>query len=85
VFGGWDFTGSEADAMDLSSVGYARGVPMGGELRVAPAGKSPTLLIAAMRDPIGANLDRVQVVKGWVDPGGGAHERVYTSPIWYTP
>ena len=77
VFGGWDFTGSEADAIDLSSVGYARGVPMGGELRDAPAGKSPTLLIAAMRDPIGANLDRVQVVKGWVDSGGGTHERVY--------
>jgi hypothetical protein len=50
---------------------------MGGELGHAASGKAPTLLIAAMRDPIGANLDRVQVVKGWLDASGSTHERVY--------
>jgi hypothetical protein len=77
VFGGWDFGAADANAMDLASAGYARGVPMGGELSAAPNGKAPTLLIAAMRDPIGANLDRVQVVKGWVDAEGETHEHVY--------
>jgi hypothetical protein len=77
VFGGWDFAAGDADAMDLASIGYAGGVPMGGELGHAASGKAPTLLIAAMRDPIGANLDRVQVVKGWLDKDGNAQEKVY--------
>ena len=50
---------------------------MGGDLRQAPAGKAPTLLIAALRDPIGANLDRIQIVKGWLDARGEAQEKVY--------
>ena len=76
-FGGWDFDSSDARAGDLAMVGYAKGVPMGGDLRKAPAGKSPTFLVAALKDPIGANLDRVQVIKGWLDAKGETHEQVY--------
>jgi hypothetical protein len=60
-----------------ANVGYAKGVPMGGELRQSPAGKSPSFLVAALRDPIGANLDRIQIVKGWLDANGELHEKVY--------
>jgi hypothetical protein len=60
-----------------AQVGYTKGVPMGGDLRSAPAGKSPTFLVAALRDPIGANLDRYQIVKGWLDRNGNLHEKVY--------
>jgi hypothetical protein len=60
-----------------AAVGYQKGVPMGGDLSNAPSGKSPTFLVAAMKDPIGANLDRIQVVKGWVDKTGKTQERIY--------
>jgi hypothetical protein len=76
-FGGWDFESSDANTRQPAAVGYRKGVPMGGDLSNAPAGKSPTFLIAALKDPIGANLDRVQVVKGWMDSKGDVHERVY--------
>ena len=58
-------------------IGYAKGVPMGGELGAAPQGKSPTFLVAALKDPIGANLDRYQIVKGWLDADGKVQEKVY--------
>ena len=51
--------------------------PMGGELNKAPEGKSPTFMVYALRDPIGANLDRMQIIKGWQDVKGELHERVY--------
>jgi Protein of unknown function (DUF3604) len=54
-----------------------RGVPMGGDLTDAPAGKAPTFLVAALKDPIGANLDRYQIVKGWLDAQGAVHEKIY--------
>jgi len=73
-FGGYDF--SDADVKGLVANGYAKGVPMGGDLKAAPAGKPPTFLFAAMKDSLGANLDRVQVVKGWVDAGGKTHETI---------
>lgn len=76
-FGGWDFTPADTQASVPARVGYAKGVPMGGELSTAPAGKAPTFLVAAMKDPIGANLDRVQVIKGWLDAKGESHEKVY--------
>ena len=60
-----------------AEIGYSKGVPMGGELSSAPAGKSPRFLVAALKDPIGANLDRVQIIKGWVDSKGELQERVY--------
>ncbi|MCK6370079.1 MAG: DUF3604 domain-containing protein [Gammaproteobacteria bacterium] len=76
-FGGWDFTAADARTRSPAVAGYARGVPMGGDLRSAPAGKAPTFLVAALKDPIGANLDRIQVVKGWLDARGELHEQVY--------
>jgi hypothetical protein len=76
-FGGWDFESSDASTRQPAAVGYQKGVPMGGDLSNAPAGKSPTFLVAALKDPIGANLDRVQIVKGWQDGKGKLHERVY--------
>lgn len=77
VFGGFGFTADDARARDIGARGYAKGVPMGGDLAHAPTGKSPRLLIHAAKDPIGANLDRVQVVKGWVDKAGKPHEKVH--------
>ena len=77
VFGGFGFKAADARARDLAQVGYGKGVPMGGDLTAAPQGKAPSLLIHAVKDPIGANLDRVQVVKGWLDVSGATHEKVY--------
>ena len=77
-FGGWHYTSADAEAPDIAARGYGGGVPMGGILAAHPGGASaPTFLLAAQRDPLGANLDRLQVVKGWVDAEGIAHERVY--------
>ena len=76
-FGGWDFTGKDAARPDLAHAGYTKGVPMGGDLTQAPAGKSPVFLIHAVKDPDGANLDRTQVIKGWRDTQGGLHEKIY--------
>ncbi|MGZ8981462.1 MAG: DUF3604 domain-containing protein [Burkholderiaceae bacterium] len=77
VFAGFDFTGADLHRSDFARNGYAKGVPMGGDLKAAPAGKAPVLLIRAVRDVDGANLDRVQVVKGWLDAQGKTHEKVY--------
>ncbi|MEI1252205.1 DUF3604 domain-containing protein [Rhizobium aouanii] len=76
-FGGWDFESVDAQSRMPADVGYAKGVPMGGDLAAAPAGKVPTFLVAALKDPIGANLDRYQIVKGWLDKDGNAQEKVY--------
>lgn len=75
-FGGYDFGAADA-AGDLAANGYARGVPMGGDLPSARAGQVPTFLFAAMKDPDGANLDRFQIVKGWVDADGKSHEKIF--------
>jgi len=80
-FGGWDFTPEDANNRMPAAIGYARGVPMGGDLNHAPAGKSPTFLVAALKDPIGANLDRIQVIKGWLDAKGQVQEKVY-DVVW---
>ncbi|MDH5286884.1 MAG: DUF3604 domain-containing protein [Betaproteobacteria bacterium] len=77
VFGGFDFTAKDLERSDFAEQGYQRGVPMGGDLKAAPAGRAPTMLIRAMRDADGANLDRVQVVKGWLDAAGKTHEKIY--------
>jgi len=74
LFGGFDFSEADWDG-DWVRAGYTRGVPMGGELE--DRGNAPTFLISALKDPDGANLDRVQVVKGWVDSSGELQERVY--------
>jgi len=77
MFAGWDFKSNDAQSRDLVTIGYKKGVPMGGDLTTAPKGKSPTFLVSAMRDPDGANLDRIQMVKGWLDTKGAVHERIY--------
>ena len=76
-FGGWDFTKEDAQTRQPARIGYAKGVPMGGKLGSAPEGKSPTFLVGALRDPIGANLDRYQIIKGWIDAKGERKEKVY--------
>ena len=76
-FGGWDFEPEDAFSSELAAIGYRGGVPMGGDLVAAPRGKSPTFLIRATKDWDGANLDRVQVVKGWRTESGELDERVY--------
>nr|WP_261323054.1 DUF3604 domain-containing protein [Rhizobium leguminosarum] len=80
-FGGYDFTESDAQTRSPAIAGYTKGVPMGGDLGSAPDGKVPTFLIAALKDPIGANLDRYQIVKGWVDGKGEMQEKVY-DVVW---
>jgi hypothetical protein len=76
-FGGFDFDSKDAQDRMPARIGYTKGVPMGGDLSKAPTGKSPSFLVAALRDPIGANLDRIQIVKGWLDAGGELHEKVH--------
>lgn len=76
-FGGWDFEAKDAGNRLPAQIGYTKGVPMGGDLAGAPQGKAPTFLVAALKDPIGANLDRYQVVKGWIDKNGSLQEKVY--------
>jgi hypothetical protein len=81
-FGGWSFTARDAETRNPADAGYTKGVPMGGDLPKMPTGsKAPTFLVAALRDPIGANLDRVQIVKGWVDAAGKRQEHVY-DVVW---
>jgi hypothetical protein len=76
-FGGYDYSADDAKSRYVAEAGYAKGVPMGGDLAAAPAGKPPTFLVAALKDPVGANLDRVQIVKGWIDAAGQAQEKIY--------
>jgi Protein of unknown function (DUF3604) len=76
-FGGYDFDQGDVRGRNLARVGYAKGVPMGGDLKPAPDGKAPNFMVWAVRDPEGANLDRIQIIKGWVDKKGVTHERVY--------
>jgi hypothetical protein len=76
-FGGWDFSDADLNNRQPAFAGYSKGVPMGGDLTAAPEGKAPTFMAIALRDPIGANLDRVQIIKGWLDADGKTHEKVY--------
>ena len=76
-FGGWDFDAKDAQTRMPAEAGYAKGVPMGGDLQHAPDGKVPTFLVAALKDPLSGNLDRIQIIKGWVDAKGAVQEKVY--------
>ncbi|AXI45586.1 hypothetical protein C1J03_05770 [Sulfitobacter sp. SK012] len=80
-FGGWEFDEVDLRSRQLAFVGYEKGVPMGGDLTKAPDGKAPTFLTYALRDPIGANLDRVQIVEGWMDADGNLQEKVH-DVVW---
>ena len=72
-----DFTSDEVRRPDFAAQGYQRGVPMGGDLTRAAGDTAPRLMVRALRDPDGAHLDRIQVIKGWVDASGASHERIY--------
>ena len=74
-FGGYYFASSDLDAHNLARLGYSKGVPMGGDLSAAP--QAPSFLVHAVKDPLGANLDRVQIVKGWLGADGKAREKVF--------
>lgn len=78
LFGGWEYTEQDMNSRIPAVSGYAKGVPMGGDLHVKPEGATaPNFMVYALRDPIGANLDRLQIVKGWQDVDGNTHEKVY--------
>jgi len=77
-FGGWDYNDNDLRSRAPAFRGYEKGVPMGGDLKKAPKGKkAPKFMVFALRDPVGANLDRIQIVKGWMDKKGKTHEKVY--------
>jgi len=81
-FGGWEYTDQDLNSRQPAFAGYEKGVPMGGDLRAKPASApAPTFMVYALRDPIGANLDRIQVIKGWLDADGATHEQVY-DVVW---
>ena len=78
MFGGWEFTEQDLNSRMPAFVGYSKGSPMGSDLRTRPEGaKAPNFMVYALRDPVGANLDRIQIVKGWLDKKGNTHEKVY--------
>jgi hypothetical protein len=83
-FGGWDFTAADAQSRLPANAGYMKGVPMGSDLPPAQAGKAPSFLVAALKDPYSGNLDRIQIVKGWVDRAGERHEKVF-DVVWSNP
>jgi len=83
-FGGYDYVAADIATRAPAIVGYKKGVPMGGDLPKAAPGKVPTFLVAAARDPYGGNLDRIQVIKGWVDKAGKTHEKVF-EVAWSNP
>ena len=76
-FGGWDYTADDLNSRQPAFRGYEKGVPMGGDLRPRSGEAAPTFMVYALRDSIGANLDRIQIVKGWLDDKGNTHEKVY--------
>ena len=77
-FGGWEYEKDEVFRPDAVSIGYDKGVPMGGDLPKKPAKvKAPVFMVAALKDTWSGNLDRIQIVKGWVDKNGKREERVY--------
>jgi hypothetical protein len=78
LFAGWDFPAGAAEADDFAAIGYSHGVPMGSDLAATDgADQAPSFLLRAVKDPLEANLDRAQIVKGWVDASGVEHEQIY--------
>ena len=80
-FGGWDFDEEDTKSRLPAGVGYAKGVPMGGDLSGDAQGKTPSFIVAAMKDPYSGNLDRIQIIKGWLDSNGELQEKVY-DVVW---
>ena len=82
LFGGWDFAEDDLKTRNPAFIGYRKGVPMGGDLPMSAEGAgSPNFMVYALKDPIGGNLDRIQIVKGWLDAEGQTHEKVY-DVVW---
>jgi hypothetical protein len=79
-FGGYDFTPDDATRLPAVA-GYAKGVPMGSDLKPGPAGKAPTFLVAALKDRFYGNLDRIQIIKGWLGKDGNPQEKIY-DVVW---
>jgi hypothetical protein len=75
LFGGWEYTGAMLGDAGWVKAGYAKGVPMGGDLPPAKA-KAPTFMVWAVKDPTSGNLDRIQIVKGWTK-SGQSFEKVF--------
>ena len=82
-FGGWDFTEDDLQASNMSDIGYSKGVPMGATLLQSSTG-APVFMLQTAKDPNGANLDRLQVIKGWEDSDGAVHEKVF-NVAWSNP
>mgnify|MGYP001563129352 CR=1 FL=1 len=80
-FGGWEFTEEDTKSRLPGDAGYLKGVPMGGDLPNKGSAKAPNFLVAAMKDPYSGNLDRIQIVKGWMDEAGETHEKIY-EVVW---
>ena len=76
-FGGWEYTDADVASRSPAFAGYQKGVPMGGDLRTRSGDGAPNFMVYALRDPIGGNLDRIQIIKGWMDSRGNSHEKVY--------
>jgi hypothetical protein len=76
-FGGWDFTEADLNSRQPAFLGYDKGVPMGDDLDPRTGDTAPSFMVYALRDPIGANLDRIQIIKGWLDAEGNTQEQVY--------
>ena len=76
-WGGWEFEAADAASRLPGATGYTKGVPMGGDMPGRVGDASPTFLVAALKDPYSGNLDRIQIVKGWLDSDGNTQERVY--------
>jgi hypothetical protein len=83
-FGGWDFVPEDAMGRLPADIGYVKGVPMGGDLPPTPDGRAPSFLVAALKDPLSGNLDRIQIVKGWLNAAGERQEKVY-DVVWSDP
>ena len=80
-FGGWDFTNADIESRSPAFTGYKKGVPMGADLPARMGNKAPAFMVYALRDPVGGNLDRIQIIKGWMDRKGKTHEKVY-DVVW---
>ena len=80
-FGGWGYVSDDVERPDYVDIGYGKGVPMGGDLAKAADGAVPSFMVHAAKDPDGANLDRIQVIKGWLDKDGELHEMVYNVAV----
>jgi hypothetical protein len=80
-FGGFAFTDEDLQGDDIGDAGYGKGVPMGSDLSQAPAGTAPGFLIEAIMDPRSGGLDRIQMIKGWTDAEGQAHEKIF-DVVW---